>query len=100
VNVILEETTSELDEVIVSGLATTVKRSNAANAVAAISAKELAGLTTQSTLDGAIYGKFTGAQITQSSGAPGGGIGIRMRGVTSINAPAQPLFIVDGIYVG
>lgn len=99
INVSLEETNTELDEVIVSGLATTVKRTNSANAVAAISAKELTGITTQSTLDGAIYGKFTGAQITQSSGAPGGGIGIRMRGITSINAPAQPLFIIDGIYV-
>lgn len=99
VNVSLEESNTELDEVIVSGLATSVKRANSANAVAAISAKQLTGITQQSTLDGAIYGKFTGAQITQSSGAPGGGIGIRMRGITSINAPAQPLFIIDGIYV-
>lgn len=99
VNITLEETNTELDEVIVSGLATSVKRTNSANAVASINAKQLNGITTQSTLDGAIYGKFTGAQITQSSGAPGGGIGIRMRGITSINAPAQPLFIVDGIYV-
>ncbi|MBP9882708.1 MAG: SusC/RagA family TonB-linked outer membrane protein [Chitinophagales bacterium] len=99
VNVALEEANTELDEVIVSGLATSVKRANSANAVAAISAKQLTGITQQSTLDGAIYGKFTGAQITQSSGAPGGGIGIRMRGITSINGPAQPLFIVDGIFV-
>ncbi len=55
-NVVLEESASELDEVIVSGLATTVKRSNAANAVAQISAKELTGITTQSTFDAALYG--------------------------------------------
>jgi hypothetical protein len=79
VNVSLVESNTELDEVIVSGLATTVKRTNSANAVAAISAKELTGITPPTTLDAAIYGKFTGAQITQSSGAPGGGIGIRMR---------------------
>ena len=99
INVTLDETNTELDEVVVSGLASTVKRSNSANAVAAIPAKELTGITTETTLDGALYGKFTGAQITESSGAPGGGIGIRLRGVTSINAPAQPLFIVDGVYV-
>jgi TonB-dependent SusC/RagA subfamily outer membrane receptor len=99
INISLEESNTELDEVVVSGLASTVKRRNAANAVAAISAKELTGITVESTLDAALYGKFTGAQITQSSGAPGGGIGIRMRGITSINAPAQPLFIVDGIYL-
>lgn len=99
VNVTLEESTSTLDEVVISGLATSVKRTNLANSVATISSESINGTTTQSTLDGALYGKFPGAQITSNSGAPGGGIGIRMRGITSINAPAQPLFIIDGVYV-
>ncbi|MFN3939641.1 MAG: TonB-dependent receptor plug domain-containing protein, partial [Chitinophagales bacterium] len=98
-NVVLEETNTMLDAVVVSGLATTVKRANLANAVDQISAKQLSEITQQSTLDGALYGKFTGAQITSNSGSPGGGIGIRLRGLTSINGPAQPLFIVDGVYV-
>ncbi|HYV91456.1 MAG TPA: SusC/RagA family TonB-linked outer membrane protein [Chitinophagales bacterium] len=99
VDVTLTETTSNLEEVIVSGLATTVKRTNAANAVAQISAKELTGITTQSTFDGALQGKFPGVQITSNTGAPGGGINIRMRGLTSIGSPAQPLFIIDGVYI-
>lgn len=99
VNATLQETNSMLDAVVVSGLATTVKRSNLANAVDQITAKQLTGITQQSTLDGALYGKFTGAQITSNSGAPGGGFGIRMRGLTSINAAAQPLFIIDGVYI-
>ncbi|MCY7409134.1 MAG: carboxypeptidase-like regulatory domain-containing protein, partial [Chitinophagales bacterium] len=98
-NISLEETSSELDEVVVSGLATTVKRKNAANNVASISSKDLTGITPQSTFDGALSGKFTGAQISSNSGAPGGGMTFRLRGVTSINAPAQPLFIIDGVYV-
>lgn len=98
-NATLIETNSMLDAVVVSGLATTVKRSNLANAVDQITAKQLTGITQQSTLDGALYGKFTGAQITSNSGAPGGGFGIRMRGLTSINAAAQPLFIIDGVYI-
>lgn len=97
--VVLEETNTMLDAVVVSGLATTVKRSNLANAVDQISAKQLTEITQQSTLDGALYGKFTGAQITSNSGSPGGGFGIRLRGLTSINGPAQPLFIVDGIII-
>lgn len=99
IDVSMEETSSELEEVIVSGLATSVKRSNSANAVAEINSKELTGIATQSTFEGALQGKFPGVQITQNSGAPGGGINVRMRGLTSINAPAQPLYIIDGVYI-
>ncbi|MEO6681692.1 MAG: SusC/RagA family TonB-linked outer membrane protein, partial [Ginsengibacter sp.] len=43
------------------------------------------------------YGKFAGANISQNSGAPGGGITIKLRGITSIVGNSQPLFIVDGV---
>jgi TonB-linked SusC/RagA family outer membrane protein len=88
---------SRLNEVVVSGLATSIKRSNSANAVASISSKELVGTAEQSSMDGALYGKFAGANISQNSGAPGGGITIKLRGITSIVGSSQPLFIVDGI---
>jgi TonB-linked SusC/RagA family outer membrane protein len=88
---------SSLSEVIVSGLATTIKRSNSANAVASVSAKELVGTAQQSSVDGALYGKFAGANISSNSGAPGGGITIKLRGITSLVANSQPLFIVDGV---
>ena len=99
VNVTLAESAEALEEVVVTGLATSTKRSNAANAVASISASELAGVTNQSGLDGALYGKFNGAEIKANSGAPGGGLSMRLRGVTSIFGDQQPLFIVDGVYV-
>jgi len=99
INVNMVESAQSLDEVIVTGLATSTKRSNAANAVASISANELTGTTTQSGLDGALYGKFNGVEIKSNSGAPGGGLSMRLRGVTSIFGDQQPLFIVDGVYV-
>ncbi|AVI50358.1 SusC/RagA family TonB-linked outer membrane protein [Pukyongia salina] len=99
VNVTMAESAQALSEVVVTGLATSTKRSNAANAVSSISAGELTGITTQSGLDGALYGKFNGAEIRANSGAPGGGISMRLRGVTSIFGDQQPLFIVDGVYV-
>ncbi|MCW5925030.1 MAG: SusC/RagA family TonB-linked outer membrane protein [Saprospiraceae bacterium] len=99
VDVVMEEDYAGLSEVIVSGLATNVKRANLANSVATISAKELAGVTNQSTMDGALYGKFRGAEIRANSGAPGGGFSVRLRGVTSIFGNQQPLYIVDGIFV-
>jgi TonB-linked SusC/RagA family outer membrane protein len=98
ITVNLEVDNSKLSEVVVTGLATSVKRTNLANAVSSISAKDLTGTTVQSTVDGALYGKLTGANISANSGAPGGGISVKLRGITSLVANSQPLFIVDGIY--
>lgn len=99
INISLSESSSTLDEVVITGLATTVKRKNLANSVARVNAKDLTGVTPQATLDGALYGKFKGAEIRANSGAPGGGIAFKLRGVTSINGSSQPLIIVDGIYL-
>ncbi len=95
----MAESAQALEEVVITGLATSVKRSNSANAVSQVSAEELTGTTANQTLDGALQGKIAGALVTKSSGAPGGGISIRLRGVTSINGNSQPLYIVDGVYV-
>ncbi len=99
VNLVLEEDISNLSEVVVTGLATTIKRSNLANSVARIDAKELTGVTAQTTLESALYAKFKGAEIRANSGAPGGGISFRLRGTTSISGSSQPLIILDGIYI-
>jgi TonB-dependent starch-binding outer membrane protein SusC len=96
--VVLQGESSRLQEVVVTGIATSVKRSNLANAVSSISAKELTGTTVQPTLDAAMYGKFTGSNISANSGAPGGGISVKLRGITSLVANSQPLYIVDGVY--
>ncbi|MEJ7912548.1 MAG: carboxypeptidase-like regulatory domain-containing protein, partial [Chitinophagaceae bacterium] len=95
----LQEDNTKLSEVVVTGLATSIKRSLAANAVGTISAKQLTGATRTQTLDGAMQGKVTGVQITANSGAPGGGYLVRMRGASSLTSSADPLYIVDGVYV-
>ncbi|CAM1353829.1 SusC/RagA family TonB-linked outer membrane protein [Tenacibaculum ascidiaceicola] len=97
--VTLREDSDVLEEVVISGLASTVKRKNLANSVATISAEKLAGVAPPQTLDGALAGKFTGAVITSNSGAPGGGLSVKLRGITSINGNSQPLYIIDGVYV-
>lgn len=99
INVALLAENSILDEIVVTGLASNVKRANLANAVSTISSKELVGVTSPPTVDGALYGKLTGANIVKNSGAPGGGISIRLRGVSSIIGQNQPLIIVDGVYL-
>ncbi len=90
---------TNLDEVVVTGLATSVKRSNLANSISTISSDQLTGMTNQGTVDGALYGKMTGVNLTSISGAPGGGIAMRLRGISSIKGNNQPLIIIDGIYM-
>ena len=96
-NVQLQEDLLGLDEVVVTGLASSVKRKNLANSVETISARELAGTTTNQTLDGALSGKITGGVIQSYTGAPGGGISVKLRGINTINGESQPLFVVDGV---
>lgn len=98
-NVAMDEDITNLDEIVVTGLATSVKRSNLANAVSTISAEQLTGATSVQTLDGALQGKLTGANIINNTGAPGGGISVKLRGITTITGSSEPLYIVDGIYM-
>ncbi len=97
--IVLFEDLNQLDEVVITGLATSVKRKNSANAVASISGAELTGVTPQSTVETALYGKFKGAEIKANSGAPGGGIAFKLRGTTSISGSSQPLIVLDGILI-
>lgn len=99
IRISLQEESVGLNEVVISGLASTVKRRNLANTVATVSASELTGVTAPQTLDGALAGKFAGALVTANSGAPGGGMSIKLRGITSINGNSQPLYIIDGVYL-
>jgi TonB-linked SusC/RagA family outer membrane protein len=98
VNVQLERDVLELEHVVVTGTATSVSSVNAANAVATVTADQLVKAPTP-TLENALQGKIPGAVITTNSGAPGGGSQVQLRGTTSINANASPLYVVDGVLV-
>ncbi len=99
VNVTLDEDVTRMEEVVVTGLASSVKRSNLANSVASIPGSEISGISVPTTTQAALYGKFKGVNISANSGAPGGGVSFKLRGTTSINGSSQPLFIIDGIYI-
>ena len=95
----MEDDAAHLDEVVVTGLTTTVKRRNLANSVATISANELNSVAPAQTFDAALEGKIPGAYINANTGAPGGGISVKLRGVTSVYGNTQPLYVVDGVFV-
>lgn len=91
---------SRLDEVVVTGLASTVKRSNLANAVSTVSSKELAGTTIGESLDNSLSGKIPGVNIIANGGSPGGGSNVQLRGISTLGTgSSQPLYIIDGVYV-
>lgn len=95
INVTLQEDAEALDEVVIIGYGqTTVK--DATGAVAAVTAEEFnSGII--SSPEQLIQGKTAGVQIAQSSGEPGAGVNIRIRGTNSIRSNNNPLFVVDGV---
>lgn len=99
VTVTLTKDVLRLQTQVVTGVATTVSSRNAANAVAVVDAQQITEVPAP-TLENAIQGKVPGAIIQQNNGgAPGGGLQIQIRGITSINANAAPLYVVDGVIV-
>ncbi|MBL7047657.1 MAG: SusC/RagA family TonB-linked outer membrane protein [Candidatus Marinimicrobia bacterium] len=97
-NIGLETDVLRQDEVVVTGLATTVKRRNAANAVAVVSGDDLVNAPTQ-TLDQALSGQFAGVNIRRNSGAPGGGVNVNLRGQSTLTGSTQPLYVIDGVII-
>ena len=97
-NVTLKDALNNLDEVIVVGGGLKAERRQLGNAISSVSASQLERSGTGN-LVGALQGKVPGAQITQNSGDPAGGISIRLRGVKSISGSSDPLYIIDGVVV-
>ncbi len=97
INIEMEETWTDLDEVIVVGYGVQ-KKSVVTAAISSVSAEDLE-TSRPSRIEDVLKGKVSGVQITQSSGQPGSDSKVRIRGIGTINN-SDPLFIVDGMAVG
>ena len=97
INVVLEAG-NELDEVVVIGYGTTTK-SDLTGSVSTVSSEEITQIPS-SRVDQVLQGRAAGVQVTQTSGAPGAGTVIRVRGGNSITGSNEPLWVIDGIVVG
>ncbi len=98
VAITLKATALQLSELVVTGQATSVARRNLANDVESVAAEDLTRAHSE-TIENALQGRVPGAVITANSGAPGGGMQVRMQGVTSIFGRSQPLYVIDGVPV-
>lgn len=92
----LKEDTKTLEEVYVGYQR--VRKTDLTGAVSSVKASEM-NLSTP-TIGQALVGKVAGVQISQVSGAPYAGTKIRVRGIGSVNASSEPLYVVDGYAVG
>lgn len=97
INVVLS-TSNELEEVVVIGYGTQ-KKSDLTGSVSSVSSKQI-NQVPNSRVDQALQGRAAGVQVTQTSGAPGAGTSIRVRGGNSITGSNEPLWVIDGIIVG
>ena len=94
--IMLSEDARMIDEVVVIGYGS-MKRSDLTGSVSSIGSETIRKSMSTS-LEQAMQGRVSGVQITQNSGAPGGGISVSIRGINSLNGN-EPLYVIDGVAV-
>lgn len=92
-DVTLTEDSQQISEVLVVGY-TPMRKSDFTGSIASVKASELSATTP--TVGQSLVGKVAGVEVHQTSGAPGDGVTIRVRGVNSLSASSAPLYVIDG----
>ena len=92
-DITLTEDSKQISEVLVVGY-TPMRKSDFTGSIASVKASELSATTP--TVGQSLVGKVAGVEVHQTSGAPGDGITIRVRGVNSLSASSAPLYVIDG----
>lgn len=98
VNTVLGTSVSKLDEVVITGTSAGTTRKQLGTYISTVKADELTKGATGNVL-AALQGKTAGAQVTQNSGDPAGGISVKLRGISTIGGSTDPLYIVDGVII-
>lgn len=97
INVLLQEDTTSLKEVVVNAGYYTIKEKERTGSIAKITAKDIEKQPVTNVL-AAMHGRMAGVSITQTSGVPGGGFEIQIRGQNSLRAEGNsPLYLIDGV---
>lgn len=98
VDVAMEEEIGQLDEVVVVGSTLKSAKRELGNSISTVNS-DMLQKSGSNNVFGALQGKVPGAQITQNSGDPSGGITVRLRGVKSLQGNSDPLYVIDGVIV-
>lgn len=94
-DVVLQEESNVLDELVVVGYGT-MRKSDLTGSVSTTKGKDIIKQQSFSALEG-LKGKAAGVNIFTNTGQPGGEMRVIIRGISTINASASPLYIVDGV---
>lgn len=94
IQVVLQISSTYLEEFVVIGYGT-VRKSDLTGAVSSLKAEDIVKITALHP-EKALQGKVTGVQIITTSGAPGAGAAVRVRGVGTFNN-SSPIYVVDGV---
>ena len=97
-NIQLAAEVSKLDEIVVTGTSEGTTRRQLGNYISTVKAEELNKGGAGNVLS-ALQGKTAGAQISQNSGDPAGGISVKLRGISTISGSTEPLYIIDGVII-
>lgn len=97
--VLLAPAALELEELVVTGTGAPAERREVGNTVSSVNGEAVAASPGATAVDQALQGKIAGADISETSGQPGGGVSIRLRGTNTILGNAEPLIVVDGVIV-
>ncbi len=95
INVTLSAAMTDLDEIVVVGYGTAIKR-DVTGSIVKVNTEDLKNIPVPS-FEEAIQGKTSGVFIEKSSGKLGESIKMRIRGSSSVSADNQPLYVVDGM---
>jgi len=95
VRVALDEDTQMLDELVVVGYGS-MKKGDLSGASVTMGEDKLKG-SIITNLDQALQGRVAGVNSVMTSGAPGSSVSIRVRGQATVNAKAEPLYVIDGV---
>lgn len=97
VNLIMISDQTQLDEVIVVGYGTVLKK-DVTGALTSLKVKD--NVANQSgTIDQLLQGRAAGVQVTQNAGAPGSGVSVKIRGTNSLRGNNEPLYVIDGVII-
>lgn len=96
-DVVMQSDTKLLDEVVVVGYGQ-MRRSDVTGSVVSVSSDAIQK-TVATSLDQVLQGRAAGVQVQQNSGMPGGSSSIRIRGINSLNASNEPIFVIDGVVI-
>ena len=94
----LEPSAQQLSDVVVIGYGTQ-KKKDLTGSIVNLTQKDLT-LGPSASFDQMLQGKVAGAQVTQTSGAPGGNVNVIIRGISSITGGNSPLYVIDGYAIG